>query len=40
MTGTTLFFVLCGICAVTTKLMNFLFQLDQPAKRSRRVAVR
>lgn len=39
MTGMTLFFVLCGATAVTTKLMNFLFELDQP-KRRRRAVVR
>lgn len=39
MTGSALFFVLCGVTAVTTKLMNLLFALDQP-KRHRRVAAR
>ncbi len=39
MTGTAFFFVLCGVTAVTTKLMNLLFALDQP-KRRRRAAAR
>jgi len=39
MTGTAFFFVLCGVTAVTTKLMNLLFALDQP-KRSRSAAAR